>query len=111
VKEQEELNLRPTARPLRALDDGSYPRGFFDWVESNWPIYLRFVALAKRAKRANLRRWSADAICHVLRWETALRERSDSGFKINNNRTAGLARLAMALEPDLKGFFVVRTRA
>ena len=92
-------------------DDGTYPDGFWPWIVTNWHIYEEFCALARRAIDYGVGQWSSDAICHVLRWETAIRERGllQSIVKINNNATAGLARLAMAREPDLTGFFKTRT--
>jgi hypothetical protein len=38
------------------------------------------------------RKWSARAVLHVLRWETALRDPSAAPFKINNNWSARMAR-------------------
>lgn len=89
-------------------DDGTYPVGFWEWIEANWPMYEAFVALARRAKRNGISHWSADAVCHVLRWETAVRGSGQPDFKINNNAVAGLSRLAMARCPDLAGYFSKR---
>lgn len=96
----------------RRFDDGTYPDGFWKWLDRNWHVYDGFVELAHRAVGRNVRRWSARAILNVLRWETALREQSDAAvLKVNDHCTPGLARLAMELEPSLRGFFSTRVSA
>ena len=92
----------------RLYDDGTYPKDFWPWIAMNTHILEAFIALARRSQKRGLKRWSSDAICHVLRWQTAMREAGQSHLKINDNATSGLARLAMKLAPDLIGFFETR---
>lgn len=66
-----------------------------------------FVELARQAKDAHLRRYSADAILHTLRWRFTVEQRR-AHFKINNNWSSLLARWAMDRHPDLKDFFETR---
>lgn len=68
-----------------------------------------FVKLSLRTQARGVQRYSADGICHVLRWHTEIRGHDRSGFKINNTYVAGLARIAMNLQPALRGFFITRT--
>jgi hypothetical protein len=89
-------------------EDGQYPTGFWEWVVLNRHIFRAFVQLALDTKRAGVERWSSDAICHVLRWQTAIRERGQNALKINDHATSGLARLTMARTPELRGFFETR---
>ena len=107
---QQTLSLGPSpADDWRAkYDDGTYPAGFWEWLADNMHVFQEFVRLALRTQARGQRRWSADGLCHVLRWRTAVREHSDAGFKINNCATAGLARLAMEVSPRLRGFFEIR---
>ena len=91
------------------FDDGTYPEGFWEWLDDNMHVLNAFVKLALRTQARGVSRYSADGICHVLRWHTEVRERSRSGFKINNTYVAGLARIAMNLQPGLRGFFITRT--
>jgi hypothetical protein len=44
------------------------------------------------------RRLSADAVCHVIRWETDASE--DAEYKINNNVVSFLARLYLLERPE-----------
>jgi hypothetical protein len=69
-------------------------------------VYEMFVRFARqlRARRA---RGSAAMIFERMRWETAITT-SDPHFKLNDQYTSRYARLAMAQEPDLAGFFEVR---
>ena len=94
---------------LEALyDDGEYPEGFWTWLSENWHIYDAVVDVARQTRDAGWERYSMDALCHVVRWQSAIRDRSQTTVKINNNATSGLARIAMKLEPDLIGFFEIR---
>lgn len=92
------------------FNDG-YPAGFFWWLGKNRHIYRKFVALSLQARRAGQKHWSARAVIHVMRYRMQIRQRGDPLFKINNNYTPGLARLAMSENPELSGFFQTRERA
>lgn len=104
-----EVEFQKAATLRTRFDDGSYPAGFWDWLAVNMHIAREFVRLALKTKRAGVARWSSDAICHVLRWQTAIRERGQEALKLNNNATAGLSRLTMETVPELRGFFSTRT--
>lgn len=93
----------------RQYDDGSYPEDFWDWLRDNRHIFDAFIRAALEAKRGGRKQWSARSILHAMRWQSNLRELGQAHLKVNNNATAGLARLAMATTPALNGFF--RTRA
>lgn len=69
-------------------------------------VYEMFVRFARqlRARRA---RGSAAMIFERMRWETAITT-NDPHFKLNDQYTSRYARLAMAQEPDLAGFFEIR---
>lgn len=67
----------------------------------------KFVALAREVKATGLKRYSADAILHRIRWHFVIEQRRGK-FKLNNNWTAPLARWAMAHHPDLEGLFETR---
>lgn len=70
-------------------------------------IANRFIRIAwgvmKRKKRIG-----AKAIWERLRWNYAMRSNGNDEFKLNNNYTAYMARLAMQKEPRLQGMFEVR---
>jgi len=88
-----------------------YPDRFFAWIVHNWDFYKLFVATARDMRAWGREHSSAKFICEGIRWETEQRQRKESTFKVNNNYTAGLARLAMRQFPvELKGFFECRSR-
>src|ERR1700754_3088114 len=66
---------------------------FIGWLCGNWGLWGEFVQLAAQVKAKGRGKWSADALCHVLRWQRVVRDNMDPTFKINNNRTSRLARL------------------
>lgn len=77
-------------------------------TEKPW-LLDQLASLAIEAKRRGLKHWSADALFHVLRWETGA-SIGDLGLKANNNHTALVARDLMAEYPELNGFFRTRVR-
>ena len=81
---------------------------FVSWLAENWLLWGEFVSLALLVKARGRGRWSADAICHVLRWNREVRDQSDATFKVNNNRTAMLGRLFNACAGER--FFETRRR-
>ena len=79
--------------------------------EANPDFLDNCYQLCLRAKRRGIKRWSADAMFHVLRWESALAtDADDIGVKVNNNYSSLAARDLMDLHPDLEGFFSLRVR-
>jgi len=87
------------------FDDG-YPAGFWNWLARNKPIYNDFAAKALAISRRR-DHYSARAILHVIRYETALKD-SEGVVKINNIWSPGMARLFMEEHPELRGFFKTR---
>lgn len=69
-------------------------------------IWRMFVQFTLQLVRSGVRHYSADGICHKIRFETALRGGKD--FKINNNMTSYYARKFLAAYPEHWGFFETR---
>lgn len=82
----------PNAALAKAYEIG-LDREFIAWLSENWGLWGEFVSLAGQVIAKGRTTWSADALCHVLRWNRVIRDNSDPTFKINNNRTSRLARL------------------
>ena len=82
------------------------------WLECKrqhpW-LMKRCYELCITAKRRGITRWSADAMFHVLRWETAVTT-GDHDLKINNNYSSLAARDLMFDYPELRGYFQTRVR-
>lgn len=70
-------------------------------------VYELFRRFALEARFAGHEHFSADAICHRIRWETSVVTRGEA-FKINNNYTAFFARKLMAEDRRFAEFFRVR---
>lgn len=73
-------------------DPHLYPAGFISWVltEDGYRIWRDFETRARTMARRR-KRYSAMAICQVIRWDTDLKDGGD--FKLDNNWVPGLARL------------------
>ena len=79
-------------------------------TKANHPNLLSdLAAIAIKAKQRGFQRWSADALFHVLRWETGI-STDDLGLKVNNNYTALASRDLMRHYPELQGMFTTRQR-
>ncbi len=80
--------------------------GFHTRNPSVWELFKKFTWQAIGAGRD---RYSADAICHRIRWHTDIETHGEE-IKINNNYTAYYARLFHAAHPEHAGFFQNRLR-
>lgn len=86
-----------------------YPDKFWLWLKDNEHVYQKFIETSFKAKQHGINKWSAMAIVQIMRWQTATKEQGAlAHFKINNNYSPGLARLAMAEHAMLRGFFELR---
>ena len=77
-------------------------------LKNPW-LVPKLAEMALEMKRAGHSSWSADALFHVLRWETRY-STADHALKVNNNYTALAARDLMREYPELEGFFQTRER-
>lgn len=85
---------------------------FEQFDADNPAVFDLFMRFAREARAAGHLNFSADAICHRIRWETSVVTRdAASEWKINDHYTAFYARKAMALHPELRGFFRCRESA
>ena len=66
---------------------------FREWLEQNWAIWEEFQRLADEMRLRGRQYYSARAVIHVLRWHRALRDPTEDEYKINNCRSAAMARL------------------
>lgn len=99
--------------PFYLIDEhrDEFSAKFAKWLPLNLHIFASFCERAKAMKRIGKKRYGADGIIAVVRFETELREKPEYEFKINNNYTADLARLAMFAYPELQGFFRTKERS
>lgn len=104
-----QVELNPERRALMFAQALGLSQSFRDWLPQNWPIWFEFVRLADKMRLTGRKVYSARAVLHVLRWERALRDHTQADFKINNNRSAEMARLYNALNG--KPFFNTRDKA
>lgn len=71
-------------------------------------VYDLLVKMARDLKRQGLERAGIGMLWEVLRWRYLRKAKGHDGFKVNNNHRSRYARLIMAREPDLAGFFETR---
>ena len=84
-------------------------QGWLLCKEKNPSLLRKCYQLCLTAKDRGITRWSADALFHVLRWETAA-STNDLALKVNNNYSRLAARDLMSQYPELQGFFELRVR-
>ena len=86
-----------------------HEREFWEFHETNPHIADKLEELALQLRRAGIHRWGIKALWEVCRYELMLRTNASSrSFKLNNNYTSCYARLLMARNPELEGFFETR---
>jgi hypothetical protein len=96
-------------RQLSFLEDPITAR-FTEFHHRNPGVYSAIVRLARQRRDAGWPTGSIAQIFEILRWEADLLIVSDDGLKLNNDFRAPYARLVMATEPDLAGFFHTRAQ-
>lgn len=75
-------------------------------------VYARLVAMARQLRASGIERYGIKALYEVLRFESLTTKNTEgpsAPFKLNNNFTAYYARLIERQEPDLAGFFQMRS--
>jgi hypothetical protein len=80
-------------------------QAFHDANPEVWKLFQQFTFLLIDKK---FQHYSADAVCHQIRWHTAV-VTSDRDFKLNNNFTSRYARLFHKEYPKHSTFFRTRT--
>lgn len=90
-----------------AYKGGSPDAQFLTFHEANPHVYRALVAMARQLKAEGHRQYSIKGLYEALRFKWSLRTRGEP-VKLNNNHTSRYARLIMAMEPDLRGFFSTR---
>ena len=85
-------------------------RSFEKFHADNPDVYDRLRDMAINLKRMGKDSYGIAALFEVLRYEHAVRTRSDDGLKLNNNYRALYARRLAQNEPTLREFFKMRLR-
>lgn len=98
---------------IKLVDDyGDFKQDFDSYIAqpANLNILFEFIKCAERVRKTHSR-YGSKAIFEELRWHHAMASDASAEFKINNNYTADLARVATRLFPELEEFFKLRKRA
>lgn len=94
-------------RQLSLLEDPLDVR-FAEYHQQHPEVYDAIVQLCRDWKAAGHQRIGIGMVVEVLRWQHGLRVAGEQ-FGIDNSMRSRYARLVMANEPDLIGFFETRT--
>jgi hypothetical protein len=96
----------PTKPEAQAVGDARRRREGVKGVHPlAWDLFQRFtLELIERG----FAHYSADAVFHRVRWETAVTTDDGNGFKVNNDLSPRYARMFHQAHPAYAGFF--RTR-
>lgn len=92
-------------------DYGDFKEDFDTYIAQpeNLKLLFKFIACAEIMKKTHTH-YGSKAIFEDLRWHHAKAVDSSCEFKINNNYTADLARVAVRLFPEFEEFFKLRRR-
>lgn len=86
-------------------------RKFTQYHYDNPKIYELFKRFAREVARSGMKRYSADAVVHRIRWYVDIETRSRDDFKITNNHVAFYARMWRHEYPRHKNLFQYRASA
>lgn len=93
-----------------SLFERAHRAAFELWLNDNPNVWRLFESFTFAAIKAGRTHYSADAICHRIRWHVDVETRDASGFKVNNNHVAFLARRFEQLHPQHARFFKTRVQ-
>lgn len=88
----------------------SIEQRFTDFHETNPSVYTELVSMARELKSRGYQHIGIELIWSAYRWNKMMHTTADEyGFKLNDHFRSRYARLIMATEPDLHGYFHIRT--
>jgi len=94
-------------RAVEPAEGESIEERFQRFHEENPVIYRLFCRFVDELVHAGRKRFSADAVLHRIRWETAI-QTTDEKFKINDHYSSRYARLWLDENPGHGSFFELR---
>jgi len=106
IEQMSLFEVQPITSPQAA--HGTPEERFKAFHEANPHVYQALRKLALQMRREGIRRYSMKGLFEVLRWQYSLQTGGDD-YKLNNYFTSFYARLLMASEPRLSGFFETRS--
>lgn len=105
------LDLIPPLPPARRV--GSLTRAeeaFAAYHRANPAVYAELCKLARDLRAVGHESYGIGSLFEVIRWHRALAINNTQDYELNNNYRAYYARLIMHREPELAGFFRLRTQ-
>ena len=100
-------SIRVRRPHLPANLGGDLQRAFLKFHRENPAVWIRFAQFALELIQRGRTRYSADAVMHRVRWETALGDQN-ADFKINNNHIRFYSRTFQRTYPEHAEFFLTR---
>ena len=90
------------------MNDAKVAEKFKVFHEENPAVYRELVKISRELKARGREHYGMRALFEVIRFHRAMNT-TDPDYKLNNNYTPHYARLIMDQEPDLAGFFDLRS--
>jgi hypothetical protein len=102
--------MTPRQMDLFAARGKGLEEQFWDFHMQNPEVYEELRSLALQMRRRGVEHYGIGGLFEVLRWHRRMQTVDQaSDFKLNNNYRSFYARLLMEREPELEGFFELRT--
>jgi hypothetical protein len=107
------MNIQP---PLLELEQIKYPamprratiqERFEAFHRANPTVYKALKTLALQMQAKGVKAYGIKGLYEILRWQFSL-QTSGEPYRLSNDFTSRYARLLMAQEPRLEGFFATR---
>lgn len=83
-------------------------RDFERYDKKHPQVYKRFCELTFGLIAKGRAHYSADALLHIIRYESVVQKEPGELYKINNNYSSRYARKFIAEHPEYKNFFETR---
>lgn len=107
INEQNQFAKRRRRLGPKCQEADSISERFRRFHSANPEVYRNLVNLARQLKRSGRDSYGIVGLYEVLRYDASLKT-DGKPFKLSNDYRSRYARLIMAQEPDLEGFFKTR---
>jgi hypothetical protein len=83
---------------------------FEEFHQQHPEVYQELLRLAREAQCNGFSKFGIRTIWETMRWNFAMKSATRDAFKLNDHLTSSYARVLMAQEIDLVGFFETRQK-
>lgn len=102
------ISMAPTVQPAVAREATIQER-FVAFDKANPHIYQALLTLTLQMRSRGVKAYGVKGLFEICRWQLALQTGGQEEFRLSNDFSSRYARLLIERNPELKGFFELRS--